>query len=382
MSGVLVLGGYGVFGSRLCELLASAGELKVYVAGRRAAPARALVSRLGAPALEAVMLDRDAPDGLAAFLKERRPEVVVDAIGPFQKRDFRLAELVIAHGAHSLDLADDRAYVSGIRVLDGAARARGVLATSGASTVPALSCAVVDRLLRELDSLESVEIGISPGQRAPRGLATIRSVLSYCGKPVPAVAPAHRAARRGWGDLGRHRYPPPVGGRWLSNVDLPESVVLAERYPGVESIVLRAGLELSVLHLGLSLLSLMVARGWIASLVPASRFLGRVAALLSPLGSDAGAMHVTVVGGREGRRFRRHWTIVAEHNDGPFIPAAAASVLAKRLCRVPGYTPLGTRGALPCVGLVELEELMLELRGRAIRTQMYDEALGERPAAG
>ncbi len=375
MSGVLVLGGYGVFGSRLCGLLTASPDLRVYVAGRRASAARALAARLG-PAAEAVELDRDAPDGLAAFLKERHPQVVVDAVGPFQKRDYRLAELVLAHGAHLVDLADDRTYVTGIAALDATARARGLLATSGASTVPALSGAVVDRLLRELDSLESVEIGISPGQRAPRGLSTIRSVLSYCGKAIPAVAPAHRAARRGWGDLGRHRYPAPVGGRWLSNVDLPDSAVLAARYPGIESIVTRAGLELSVLHLGLSMLSWMVARGWISNLEPASRTLGAIAALLSPLGSDDGAMHVTVVGGRGGRRFRRHWTVVAERNDGPLIPAAPASVIAKRLAGVAGYAPLAVRGAMPCVGLLTLEELMMELGGRAIRAQMYDEALG------
>jgi hypothetical protein len=376
MSAVLVLGGYGVFGSRLCELLAASDGPTVFVAGRRLAAASAVASRLHASRAEAVALDRDAPDGISAFLKEQRPQVVVDAVGPYQKRDYRLAELVAAHGAHSLDLADDRSYVTGISALDALARSRGVLLASGASTVPALSGAVVERLLHDLDSLEAVEIGISPGQRAPRGLATIRSVLSYCGKPIPAVAPAHRAARRGWGDLGRHRYPPPVGGRWLSNVDLPDSAVLAARYPGVESIVLRAGLELSVVHLGLSFLSLLVARGWISSLAPASRFLGAVAAALAPFGSEAGAMHVTIVGARAGLRFRRHWTIVAEHNDGPYIPVAAASVLAKRLCGAAGYAPLTARGATPCVGLLELDEILMELRGRAIRTQMFDEQLG------
>lgn len=370
-----MLGGYGVFGSRLCELLCASAGLPVYVAGRRPAAARAAVARLAAPNAEAVTLDRDAPDGITEFLKARRPSVVVDAIGPFQKRDYRLAELVAAHGAHSLDLADDRVYVMGITALDAMARSRGVLITSGASTVPAVSTAAVERLLGELDSLESIEIGISPGQRAPRGLSTIRSVLSYCGKPIPAVAPAHRAARRGWGDLRRHRYPAPVGGRWLSNVDLPDSAVLSQRYPGIESIELRAGLELSVLHLGLSLLSLLVARGMIASLVPASRFLGAVAAALSRLGSDAGAMHVSVVGGRGGRRFRRHWTILGDRGDGPFIPVAVASVLAKRLCGVSGYAPLEVRGAQPCVGLVALDEFMAELRGKAIRAHMYDETL-------
>jgi hypothetical protein len=375
MSGVLVLGGYGAFGTRVCELLARAPDLTIHVAGRRLGAAEAAARRLGRPAVHAVALDRDVAADVAAFLRAARPRVVVDAAGPFQGRDYRFPELVAAHGAHSIDLADDRAYVSGIAVLDEQARARDVLVTSGASTVPALSVAVVDRLMENLDALESIEVGISPGQRSPRGPATIRSLLSYCGKPIPAVAPAHRAVRRGWGDLSRHRYPPPVGGRWLSNVDLPDIALLPQRYPGVESIELRAGLELSVLHHGLSLLSALVARGWIASLAPASRLLRGVAAALDGCGSDCGAMHVTLRGRRGGQRFARHWTIMTQDNHGPYIAATAASVLAKRLCEVPGYAPLPLRGARPCIGLVTLEEFLRELAGFAIRTIMSDELL-------
>ena len=375
MSGILVLGGYGAFGERVCQLLARTPALVVYMAGRRADAGKAACERLGLAAVRAVALDRDVAGDVAEFLRTERPRVVIDAVGPFQGRDHRIPELVVAHGAHSIDLADDRTSVTGRSALDARARAARVLVTSGASTAPALTVAVVDRLVEDLDSLESIEIGISPGQRSPPGPSTIRSILSYCGKPIPAIAPAHRATRRGWGDLTHHRYPPPVGWRWLSNVDLPELALLPQRYPGVESVDVRAGLELSVLHLGLALLSRVVARGWISSLVPASRFLQRLAAALDAFGSDAGAMHVTLCGGRGGRRLARHWTIVAADGHGPYIPATAASVLAKRLCEVPGYAPLATRGALPCVGLVTLEEFLRELAGFSIRTIMSDELL-------
>jgi saccharopine dehydrogenase-like NADP-dependent oxidoreductase len=374
MKSVLVLGGYGVFGSRVCRLLARAPELRILVGGRNAAKAAAAAESIG-PSAKGVVVDRDAPDTVSALLRSERPTVVIDAIGPFQGRDYRLAELVALHGAHSLDLADDRPYVTGIGTLKSRAETQGVLIVSGASTVPALSMAALDRLLEDLDSLESIDVGISPGHKSPRGISTVRSVLSYCGKQIPAVATAHLASRHGWGGLTRHRYPSPVGGRWLSNVDLPDIVLMPQRYPGVESVTLRAGLELSALHLGLSMLSALVARGTIQSLLPASRTFKAIADSLTPFGTDAGAMHVTVEGGRAGRRFRRHWAIVAEHNDGPFIPAAASSVLAKRLCGVGGYEPLTIRGAQPCVGLLRLEDFMRELAGLAIRTVMHDEPL-------
>lgn len=371
-----MLGGYGAFGSRLVTLLARSPDLPVFIAGRRLKAAEALARKLNSGAVQAVALDRDAPDSIGAFLREKRPTTVIDAIGPYQGRDYRLAETAALHGCHSLDLADDRNYVSGINALNSRAESRGVLIVSGASTAPALSAAVIDRLLEPLDSLESIDIGISPGNRNPPGIATVRSVLSYCGKAIPAVAPAHLATRRGWGGLTLHRYPAPVGRRWLSNVDLPETALLPHRYPGIESIEVRAGLELGVLHLGLSFLSVLVARGLIKSLAPYSRTLQIAAGALRAFGSDSGAMHVVVVGGRAGQRYRRHWAIVAEHDHGPFIPVTAASVLAKRLSGVAGYAPLTQRGALPCLGLVGLDEFMRELEGYSIRTVMRDERLG------
>lgn len=369
---ILVLGGYGAFGTRLVRLL-TASELVVHVAGRRREAAERACAALGTERVRPVVLDRDAVDAIVAFVRETRVRVVIDAVGPFQGRDHRLPEAVAAAGAHWIDLADAREYVGGIGRLHEHARSHGVLVASGASTVPALSVAVVDRLLDDLDALESISIGITPGHRGPRGLSTVRSVLSYCGKRIPAVAGGQATTTRGWGGLRRHRYPAPVGARWLSNVDLPDVDVLARRYPGLDSLQLQAGLELTPLHLGLSLLSAFVARGWIASLEPWAASMKRAADLLHAFGSTNGAMHVTVCGGRGGRRIARHWTLVAENDDGPFIPATAASVLAKRLCGVAGYAPLEARGAAPCVGLVSLDEFLRELAGRAIRVEQRDE---------
>ncbi len=371
---VLVLGGYGAFGTRVARLLASSPELTVHVAGRHLDAAQRLCAALGERAVP-VALDRDDPTAVAAFLHERRPRVVVDATGPFQGRDYRAPELVAGLGAHWLDLADAREYVTGIGCLHEHARAQGVLVTSGASTLPALSVAVVDRLLDDLDALDSISVGLSPGLRSPRGLATIRSILSWCGRPIPGVAGGQRVVRRGWGDLRRYRYPPPVGGRWLSNVDVPEIEILAQRYPGVDRLELQAGVELSVLHLGLSFAAALVARGWLRGLAPAAGAVRRIAGLLQPFGSHAGAMHVVVRGARGGRRVARHWALVAERGDGAFVPAAVASVLTKRLCGVPGYEPLPARGAAPCVGLVQVEEVLRELAGRAVRVVQRDEAL-------
>jgi hypothetical protein len=368
---VVVLGGYGVFGSRVVRSLVRHAELEVVVAGRNARSAEQLCASLATGNATPAGLDCRAPDAIGR-VRALAPHVVVDAVGPFQERDHALARSCAAGGIHYVDLADSRRYVCSISELDAVAREANVLVVSGASTVPALSSAVVDELVSGLATVDALDVGISPGHRAPRGLATVESILSYCGRPVPGTP----ATQFGWGDLHRHRYPAPVGPRWLSNVDVPERSLWPNRYPGARFIRLAAGLELSVLHLTLSVASRLVRMGLIQTLVPSARFMIRVADWFDAWASDSGAMHVEVNGvDPQGRSVQRTWTLIAERGDGPQIPATPAAVLVKKLLGVPGYTPIDARGARPCIALLTLAEIMGDLGAFAIRTRLDEKKI-------
>lgn len=87
---VLVLGGYGVFGSRISMALARDARVD--------------------------LIDRDAP-AFADRIARLTPLVVIDAAGPFQSYDaqpYRVAEAALAAGAHYLDLSDDPDFTLGI----------------------------------------------------------------------------------------------------------------------------------------------------------------------------------------------------------------------------------------------------------------------------
>jgi len=99
---------------------------------------------------------------------------------------------------HYVDLADARSFVTGFAALDADAKAAGVLAVSGTSSVPALSAAVVDHLLPEFSALHGIDHGINPGNQTPRGLATVQSILSYCGKPFQQWHDEHWHTAYGW----------------------------------------------------------------------------------------------------------------------------------------------------------------------------------------
>ena len=100
--------------------------------------------------------------------------MVIHCAGPFQGQNYRVAEATLACGAHYLDLADGRAFVAQFAsAIDSAARAADRTAISGASTLPALSSAVVEYLRSTFQRLETINLTIAPGQHAPRGTATM-----------------------------------------------------------------------------------------------------------------------------------------------------------------------------------------------------------------
>ncbi len=207
---LLVLGGYGNFGQPICRALAQDAGIELLVGGRSIDRAVAFAESLGA---RGVAMDVQAA-GLAAQLASLGIDTLVHTAGPFQGQDYAVAQACIAAGCNYLDLADGRDFVAGIGALDAPAQAAGVLVTSGASSVPALSAAVVDHFRPEFAELHEIRHGISSGAKTP-GLATMRAVFGYCGKPFDRLEDGKWTTTHGWLDLQRRRYANPVGARWL-----------------------------------------------------------------------------------------------------------------------------------------------------------------------
>ena len=108
MKRILVIGGYGGFGARLSNRLAADGH-HILVGGRSRGKAEAFCA--GAERLEPLQIDRNRD--VAMVLAQARPDLVVDAAGPFQGSHYAIPEACIAAGIPYLDLADEigRAHV-------------------------------------------------------------------------------------------------------------------------------------------------------------------------------------------------------------------------------------------------------------------------------
>ena len=367
MGRVLVLGGYGTFGARAAERLAREEGIELVIAGRSLAAAEAYAAALAKTSRAKITATQlDAATLTARELAALRPNVLINASGPYQTQGYGAARACIAAGVHYIDLADARAFVAGISALDQEARQAGVLVVGGASTVPALSAAVTDAHIAQFAKLDAVTTVIAPANSFDPGLATTQSILSTVGQSIMLPKGNAKAVGYGWQGLRRVMLPG-LGPRWLGLVDVPDLDLFPRRYPSLRSLEVYAALEIAVFHLALWGLSWLVRAGVIPNPAILARPLLAAKRASRRLGSETGGMMVALEGSDErGTPKRLVWYLVAGRSHGPYIPAIPSAILAKRLLA----GSLSVRGAMPCAGLFTLAEFLEEVADLDIRASL------------
>lgn len=330
----LILGGYGNFGARIGRALAgdatTAHRMALLVAGRDAARAQALAQTLG-PAARGVALDHQAP-GLADTLRQWGVGLVIHTAGPFQAQGYGVALAAAKAGAHYIDLADGRRFVCDFpQAVSAQFSAAQRTAITGASTVPALSSAVVDHLCAGWQTIDSIDICIAPAQRAPRGQATLAAVLSYCGLPIDVWDGGRWQPQRGWArpaPVQFQRLQPRLG----AVCDIPDLEIFPAHYQARDRVSFRAALEVGLAQRSFAAIAALRHWGVLPQPEKLAWLMHHAGGALDFLGTPLGGMVVRVAGtNAQGQPRRRAWHIAADHDHGPEIPCMAAILLARQL---------------------------------------------------
>lgn len=376
---ILIIGGYGAFGSRLVELLKDEPRLKLIIAGRSRARAKTLCIMQSRAELVPAEFDRDGD--VEAQIGWLEPDIVVDASGPFQSYGadpYRVVRGALAAGADYLDLADSTEFVVGVSQFDDAVRASKKFVLSGASTFPALSGAVVRALASDLTSVERIIGGIAPSPYAGFGYSVIQGVLSYAGKPVGIVRDGQPTTAPGLVDSRDYTITQPGNvpmlTRQFSLIDVPDLELMETEWPQAGEVWFSVGTVPTVMFKVLNTSARLVQ----GKLLPSLRFLAPIvhwAVNSVRWGEHRGGMFVRLYGrNADGGLCRRRWHMIAEGGNGPYVPAmAAAAIISKCLEGVPPQP-----GARPASDELELDDFAPFFAQREISTMMLGDVPEDR----
>lgn len=381
---ILILGGYGVFGGRLVELLSDISEIELLICGRSLSHARTFCERHGEHSrIRPLALDRT---DIVQGLREYKPDLVVDASGPFQDYGadcYRVISACIAAGVDYLDFADAADFVFGVLRFDAEAKVANVFVLSGVSSFPVLTAAVLREMAKTME-IVSVKGGIAPSPYAGIGLNVMRAVIGYAGAPVKLRRDGKQS--HGIGLAESMRFTIAVPGRLplrnihFSLVDVPDLQVIPLEHPAMTDIWMGAGPVPEILHRILNLLAKARAGLGLPSLKPLSRLFYVVLNLMRS-GEHRGGMFVCARGIADGEVVERSWHLLAEGDDGPYIPSMAVEAVIRKL--LAGERPAaGARSGVRALELADYDALFQNrkifngFRNRETDVPLYRKILG------
>ncbi len=368
---ILVLGGYGNFGKRICETIAKQSEICLIIAGRNLGKAEELCEKLraGNCVAEVKPLALDISNqNFSQQLNFIKPFLVIHTSGPFQEQCYHVPQACIDAGSHYIDLADDRRFVCNISDLNEQSKAKNIWVVSGASSVPGLSSTVIDHFAKQFSRIDSIDIAIAPGNRAERGEATVKAILSYTGHAIDVFENNKWVKKFGWMSPRKINFGKTIGERWLANVDVPDLALFPARYTPVKTVNFQAGLELPWLHWCMVGMAWLAKTGVVKNWAPLVKPIVKASNLVINFGTDIGGMLITIKGvDKTQQPTEIVWRLTATAGVGPYIPTLSAIILAQHLIADKNFIA----GATPCLGLYSLADFDAQAKTWGIYHQTF-----------
>jgi short subunit dehydrogenase-like uncharacterized protein len=213
---IVVVGGYGFFGRALCDQL------------RR----RALRPIVGARRANAELVV-DVENEQSIHQSLRTGDVVIDVVGPFQKRTTMLVECSMKIGFDLIDLSDSLAYAEHVYQLKPKLDGVGNRVLTACSVVSAVSAAAVR--LSGVESPTRVTGILVPATRHTAVDATAASLFNSVGRAIQVYDGKSLVQRTGWQTRRSFHLPKPIGTRTGFLFECADSITLPAIWPDLET---------------------------------------------------------------------------------------------------------------------------------------------------
>jgi short subunit dehydrogenase-like uncharacterized protein len=226
---VLVLGAYGLAGRAIVETIRRTSQLVVIASGRLRGRLQQEFGARQDERLETVELDATDAEQLRRACES--VDLVINAVGPFNRSGADIARTVIGCGRHYIDCANEQIHYERLRGLHQTARSAALLLVTGAGLIPGLSTLLAAHLLVQHSEAEAVDIvyaQLRPPFRDGGQASLMSGVLDAVYRPWSV-----RRGVRTPVTLGRSvrttELPPPFGSRRLFEVPTLDVPILEAR---------------------------------------------------------------------------------------------------------------------------------------------------------
>jgi hypothetical protein len=335
MPRIIVLGGFGFFGSLAAQCLRAAG-LTPLVGARRA----------GVDVLVDV-------EDRASLREALRPgDVLLDAAGPYRRRSTALIEAAINIGCDVVDLADSLDYVRGVYALEDRIAAAGIRVFTACSSVSAISAAMIRR--SGIERPVRVTGFLVPATRHTAVRGTAASLFCSVGRPIEIFRDGRLTTVLGWGRSYAMSLPAPLGPRTGYLFETADALTLPACWPSLRQV--ECYVDTNVL--GLNGLFHLAAR-WPALRRVIDRYQSRALFLARWLGSIRSGLAYEIEGA-DGKVAR---IALTSAGSGQVIPIAPAILAVQRLAA----NRVSDRGLIPPNREVDAEELCHYLEARGVQ---------------
>lgn len=324
MRRVIVLGGLGLFGRTAAEQLRRLGA-KVQTASRSTAAD--------------LQVDTNERDSIHSTL--RAGDVMLDAAGPFHARSTALIEAAIEIGFDVIDINDNLSYAESVDALEPRIAAAGIRILSSASSVSAISAAIVRH--SGISEPRKVTSYLAPASRHTANAGAALSLIQSVGRPVRLLRDGRLQTATGWSEPRNFPMPKPIGticGRLFETAD---SFWLPRTWPTLREVAMYVDTNTPGMNL---LLRWAASSAAVRGLLQSGIALGT--ALARRIGSSAGGIGYAIEDANG--QFLRY-AIASEHNS--FLTAVAPAVLAAKAIADDRFSAKGL--ILPACGVEPAE---------------------------
>jgi saccharopine dehydrogenase-like NADP-dependent oxidoreductase len=348
---IIVLGGYGAVGSRICTAIARIPYVECVIAGRNPKRAQYLAKLISASILKIDLADeRSIQRELAdAFL-------VINAAGPFQNQPLVAPEFCASAGIHYIDINDDRHYHNEVLRQNAIAKRNGCLLVTGAASLPALASLLVDSLSQYFDKIDEIHVCAAVGNKVPVGRAGAYSLLLKIGTRARMKLGGRWGELPCWTKPVRLRFPGSLGKISTYIYDIP-AIDHFSRHYGTREATFRMGLQLAFVNYGLALLGWLRRKGLLKQPARYARPLFLLSKWLKRFGGPDYALQVKVLGTNGAQSVEHSATLFEPDSDGLGVTTSIVVALVSQWLE----NGVPDSGAVSAIGVVDLESVKSQL---------------------